>query len=152
VTARLRSDAALYQPAPSPTGRPGRPRVKGHRLPELIVIAAMTRYRWTPVQVRCYGTTLEREVLAIRCLWYGALKGQLVQVVLSRPLGAPDGYELAWSPPTLAPPPRRSSNATATAGRQRLHPLTPDISPASAKPAPVPNAQSPVWCRSGWSA
>ena len=40
------------------------------------MLAAMTRYRWTPVQVRCYATTLEREVLAIRCLWYGALKGQ----------------------------------------------------------------------------
>ena len=68
VTARLRSDAALYAPPPPPTGRPGRPRVKGHRLPELIVIAAMTRYQWTPVTVRCYGKTLQREVLAIRCL------------------------------------------------------------------------------------
>src|SRR6266511_3240561 len=29
VTARLRCDAALYQPAPPPTGRPGRPRLKG---------------------------------------------------------------------------------------------------------------------------
>ena len=95
VTARLRSDAALYQPAPPPTGRPGRPRVKGNRLPDLVVIAAMTRYRWTPARLRCYGQTLDREVLAIRCLWYGALGSQLVQVVLSRRLGAPDGYELA---------------------------------------------------------
>jgi hypothetical protein len=95
VTARLRSDAALYQPAPPPTGRPGRPRVKGDRLPELIMLAAMTHYRWTPVQVGCYGKTLQREVLAIGCLWYGALKGQPVQVVLSRPVGSPDGYQLA---------------------------------------------------------
>jgi len=68
VTARLRSDAALYAPPPPPTGRPGRPPVKGHRLPQLIVIAAMTRYQWTPVTVRCYGKTLQREVLAIGCL------------------------------------------------------------------------------------
>jgi hypothetical protein len=95
VTARLRCDAALYQPAPPPTGRPGRPRVKGDRLPELIVLAAMTRYQWTPVTVSCYGKTLDREVLAIRCLWYGALGGQPVRVILSRPVGAPDGYELA---------------------------------------------------------
>jgi hypothetical protein len=95
VTARLRADAALYELAPPPTGKPGRPRVKGKRLPELVVLAAMTRYQWTPVRLRCYGTTLDREVLAIGCLWYGALGRQPVQVVLSRPIGAPDGYQLA---------------------------------------------------------
>ncbi len=105
VTARLRSDAALYAPPPPPTGRPGRPPVKGHRLPQLIVIAAMTRYRWTPVTVRCYGKTLQREVLAIGCLWYGALKAQPVQVVLSRPLGSPDGYQLALVTTDLAATP-----------------------------------------------
>lgn len=105
VTARLRSDAALYQPAPPPTGRRGRPRRKGDRLPELIVIAAMTCYQWTPVRVRCYGKTLDREVLAIGCLWYGALGGQPVQVVLSRPVGAPDGYELALVTTDLAATP-----------------------------------------------
>jgi hypothetical protein len=106
VTARLRADAALQQPAPPHTGRPGRPRVKGHRLPELIVIAAMTRYQWSPVQVRCYGKILDREVLAIRCLWYGALGGQPVQVILSRPVGAPDGYELALVTTDLAATPQ----------------------------------------------
>jgi DDE superfamily endonuclease len=105
VTARLRADAALHQPAPPHTGRPGRPRVKGHRLPELIVIAAMTCYQWSPVQVHCYGKTLDREVLAIRCLWYGALGGQPVQVILSRPVGAPDGYELALVTTDLAATP-----------------------------------------------
>jgi hypothetical protein len=105
VTARLRCDAALYAPPPPRTGRPGRPRVKGDRLPELIVIAAMTRYQWAPAQLHCYGTTLNREVLAIRCLWYGALGGQLVQVVLSRPVGAPDGYQLALVTTDLAATP-----------------------------------------------
>lgn len=57
VTARLRCDAALYQPAPAPTGRPGRPRVKGDRLPDLTIIAGMTRYQWTPARVRCYAKT-----------------------------------------------------------------------------------------------
>jgi hypothetical protein len=72
------------------------------RLPELIVLAGMTRYRWTPVQVHCYGKLLDREVLAVRCLWYGALKGQPVQVVLSRLQGARDGYELALVSTDLA--------------------------------------------------
>ena len=55
--------------------------------------------------MRCYATTLEREVLAIRCLWYGALKAQPVQVVLSRPVGAPDGYQLALVTTDLAATP-----------------------------------------------
>jgi DDE superfamily endonuclease len=105
VTARLRCDAALYQPTPPPTGRRGHPRVKGDRLPELIVLAAMTCYQWTPVKLRCYGKTLDREVLAICCLWYGALGRQPVQVVLSRPVGAPDGYQLALVTTDLAATP-----------------------------------------------
>jgi hypothetical protein len=124
VTARLRADAALYQPAPPPTGRRGRPRVKGDRLPELIVLAALTRYRWTPLTLRCYGQTQQREVLAIHCLWYGALKAQPVQVVLSRPVGAPDGYQLALATTDLAATQPRSSNATATAGQQKPHSWT----------------------------
>jgi hypothetical protein len=44
VTARLRCDAALYAPPPPRTGRAGRPRVKGHRLPELIMLAGMTQH------------------------------------------------------------------------------------------------------------
>jgi hypothetical protein len=105
VTARLRCDAALYQPAPPATGRRGRPRRKGDRLPELVVIAAMTCYQWTAVRVRCYGRTLDREVLAIGCLWYGALGAQPVQVVLNRPVGAPDGYQLALVTTDLAATP-----------------------------------------------
>jgi hypothetical protein len=105
VTARLRCDAALYELPPPRTGRAGRPCVKGPRLPELIMLAGMTCYRWTPVTVHCYGKTLQREVLAIGCLWYGALGGQPVQVVLSRPVGAPDGYDLALVTTDLAATP-----------------------------------------------
>src|SRR6266498_3638037 len=105
VTARLRSDAALHQLPRPPTGRPGRPRVKGDRLPALIMLAAMTRYRWTPLTVRCYGKLEHQEALAIGCLWYGALKGQPVQVVLSRPVGSPDGFDLALVTTDLAATP-----------------------------------------------
>jgi hypothetical protein len=45
-------------------------------------------------------------VLAIRCVWYGALKGQPVQVILSRPIGSPDGYQLALVTTDLAATPR----------------------------------------------
>src|SRR6266511_4156887 len=39
------------------------------------------------------------------CQWYGALKGQPVQVVLSRPVGSPDGYQLALVTTDLAATP-----------------------------------------------
>ena len=65
----------------------------------------MTRYQWTPTRVRCYGKTLDRDVLALRCLWYGALGGQPVQVILSRPPGARDGYQLALVTTDLAATP-----------------------------------------------
>src|SRR4029450_10760294 len=48
----------------------------------------------------------DREVLALRCLWYGALGSQPVQVVLSRPVGACDGYELALVTTDLAATPQ----------------------------------------------
>jgi hypothetical protein len=152
VTARLRSDAALYQPAPPRNGRPGRLHRKGNRLPELVVMAAMTRYRWTPVKLRCYGKALDREVLALRCLWYGALGSQLVRVVLSRPVGAPDGYQLALVTTDLAATPKRSSNATPTAGPKRPHSWTPATWPASARPAPAPSARWSAWSPSAWRA
>ena len=52
VTVRMRADAALHQLPPPRTGKPGRPRSKGDRLPELIVIAALTATRWQPALVR----------------------------------------------------------------------------------------------------
>ncbi|HZD71766.1 MAG TPA: transposase [Actinomycetes bacterium] len=68
VTARLRSDAALYQPAPPPTGPPRAPagqrrpapRAARHRRHDLLPVGS--------VQLCCYGKTLDREVLALRCL------------------------------------------------------------------------------------
>jgi len=96
VTTRLRADAALYAlPGPRRPSQRGRPRVKGERLPELIVLAGMTSIRWQLVQVRCYGRTRTKELTSLVCLWYTVFGAQPVRVVLVRPPGAPDGYELA---------------------------------------------------------
>jgi DDE superfamily endonuclease len=95
VTVRMRADAALHQLPPPRTGKPGRPRSKGDRLPELIVIAALTATRWQPALVRRYGRTDRVELAVLRCLWPGVFGTRPVQVVLVRPPGAPDGYDLA---------------------------------------------------------
>jgi hypothetical protein len=95
VTTRLRSDAVLYELAPPRTGKPGRPRTKGKRLPELIVLAALTSVRWQQTVVACYGERRLVEVACWRCLWYGTFGARPVKVVLVRAPGAPDGYDLA---------------------------------------------------------
>ena len=70
---RLRLDAALYEPAPrrSP-GQPGRPRVKGKRLPTLQAILADPQTRWTQVRVPHWYSEGEREVEVVSgtCVWY----------------------------------------------------------------------------------
>jgi hypothetical protein len=95
VTTRLRCDAALHALPPPPSGRRGRPPVKGGRLPELIVLAGMTSTRFTGVRVCCYGEQTIRMLAAFTCLWPGVFGTRTVQVVLVRKPGVPDGYDLA---------------------------------------------------------
>lgn len=54
IITRLRLDAALYEPAPPPSGKAGRPRKKGKRLPTLQAILDDSQTIWQSVQVRWY--------------------------------------------------------------------------------------------------
>ncbi len=66
-TTRLRKDAALYEPPPARTGRRGRPREKGNRLPSLATLAATAAF--TSVTVTRYGKTAgdRRQQANLRC-------------------------------------------------------------------------------------
>lgn len=81
-TTRLRSNAALYELAPPRTGRRGRPRLKGARLPALAQLAGTVTF--TATVVHRYGHTATVQTSVLRCLWYGVLGPQQVQVVLVR--------------------------------------------------------------------
>lgn len=71
VITRLRLDAALYKPAPPPTGKAGRPRKKGKRLPTLQVILEDDQTEWRPVQVRWYdGQIRQMEMTSQTAVWY----------------------------------------------------------------------------------
>lgn len=85
-TTRLRKDAALYDLPPARTGRRGRPRAKGDRLPPLAGIAATAAF--APVTVTRYGKTAVVQAAAITCLWYGACGPQPVQVIVIRDASA----------------------------------------------------------------
>jgi hypothetical protein len=91
LTSRMRRDAALYEPAPPPTGRRGRPRTKGDRLPTPPQLAAQARRRdWRRVTIDVRGQTVERLVYVRDVLWYAINKRDLVRLVVVRD---PEGIE-----------------------------------------------------------
>jgi len=91
ITSRMRRDAALYQPAPPRTGRPGRPRTKGERLPTPAELStALPKRAWTRVEIDVRGKTATRLVHVCDVLWYHVNKTDLVRLVILRD---PDGVE-----------------------------------------------------------
>jgi DDE family transposase len=70
---RLRLDAALYAPAPQrPPGQPGRPRVKGTRLPTLQQALLDATTPWTSVTVAGWYREPQRavDVISATAVWY----------------------------------------------------------------------------------
>ena len=91
-TTRLRKDAALHGLPPARTGRRGRPRVRGDRLPSLAKLAAATAF--TQVTVTRYGKAATVSAATVTCLWYSVFGTRAVTVVLIRDKSA-TGYDLA---------------------------------------------------------
>jgi hypothetical protein len=84
VVSRLRLDAALYAPPPRRRpGQKGRPRRRGDRLPPLAQRIARHR-RWTSLPLVLYGRTVTPQVFTLDALWYGALRSQLIRIVVVR--------------------------------------------------------------------
>ncbi|MEV0573184.1 transposase [Micrococcus luteus] len=85
VTSRMRRDAALYEPAPPRTGRRGRPRTKGDRLPTPAGLAEQARKsHWKQVTVDVRGKTATKLVLTRDVLWYRVNKHALLRLVIVR--------------------------------------------------------------------
>ena len=93
VTSRLRRDAAVYELTPPRTGKRGRPRKKGDRLPALAVMAAAAT-DWQTVTFDQRGTEIVRQVWSRQLLWYHVAKDTpLLLVVVRDPDGVqPDDY------------------------------------------------------------
>jgi hypothetical protein len=102
-TTRLRKDAALYELPGPRTGRRGRPRVKGPRLPSLAGLAKTAAF--SPVTVTCYGRTATVPAAAITCLWHGVFGARRAQVILIRDKARPGGYDLALATTDLTASP-----------------------------------------------
>jgi hypothetical protein len=71
IITRLRLDAALYEPAPPRSGKAGRPRKKGKRLPTLQAVLDDSLTKWQTVQVNWYdGQTQWMEMTSQTAVWY----------------------------------------------------------------------------------
>jgi hypothetical protein len=92
-TTRLPANATLYDVAPPPTGRRGRPALKGPRLAKLAVLAADVR--WQKTTVYRYGRTETVYLAQMACLWYGSFANTSGQCVLVRELDSVKAYDLA---------------------------------------------------------
>lgn len=80
-TTRIQRNGVLYQPAPPPTSRRGRPRTKGERIGTPAEAAANAP--WRQVVITRYGRVDTVAVADIACLWYGAFgrrRGRLIAV------------------------------------------------------------------------
>ena len=91
-TTRLRVNAALHGLPPERTGKKGRPRVKGDRLPSLAKIAAAAAF--SQVRVTRYGKRETVAVHAFTCLWYSVTGAKPVTVILIRDKSR-TGFDLA---------------------------------------------------------
>jgi DDE superfamily endonuclease len=95
LTSRLRSNAALFAPAPPPTGKRGRPAKWGDRLGTLTQIAADPATGWDEQTVRRYGKE-ERLMLAqVDCLWGPLGPDTPARVIVVQDTSKPSGYQLA---------------------------------------------------------
>ena len=91
-TTRLRVNAALCALPPERTGKKGRPRVKGDRLPSLAKIAATAVF--SQVRVTRYGKRETIAACAFTCLWYSVTGAKPVTVILIRDKSR-TGFDLA---------------------------------------------------------
>ncbi|NTW01963.1 MAG: transposase [Oscillochloris sp.] len=106
LVSRLRLDAALYDPAPPPTGRRGRPRLKGARQPTLAARLSDPATTWQDTTLRWYGGTTKTVRLASgRAVWYhsGLPPVSIRWVLVSDPDGKFESQALLSTDPDASP-------------------------------------------------
>jgi hypothetical protein len=94
LTTRVRATAALYELAPAPTGKRGRPPLKGKRLPSLATLAETLAFK--PVTITGPDDRQRIEHAAeLVCLWYGPFHTRPIKLLLVRSPDRADGYDIA---------------------------------------------------------
>jgi hypothetical protein len=85
IVSRIRSDAALFDLPPARTGRRGRPRLRGQRLPNPKQMAAtLPSSRWSKHLLQLRSAPTERLLFSRLVLWYNAAGSKPLLLVTSR--------------------------------------------------------------------
>jgi hypothetical protein len=95
VVSRMRRDAAIHEAPPPRTGKKGRPRSKGARLPTPPALAAkLAKTDWATADIDWRGRTETRLIWSRPVLWYRVCPHAMVALVVVRdPKGVePDDY------------------------------------------------------------
>jgi hypothetical protein len=102
-TTRLPANAVLYGPKPPPTGKRGRPRVKGERLGTCAQAAASAA--WTDAVIHVYGQDTAVRITSAEALWHGSFKTAPGRLVLVKDPDSGKPYDLGlFTPGTGAAP------------------------------------------------
>jgi DDE superfamily endonuclease len=91
-TTRLPANAVLSGLKPPPTGKRGRPRVKGDRLGSCAQIAQGAN--WADAVINVYGHDVTVQITAADALWYGSFKSAPGRVMLVRAPDSGKPYDL----------------------------------------------------------
>lgn len=104
VVSRLRRDAALYAAAPPRTGKRGRPRKKGARLPTPAELA-QAAVDWIVEELDWRGRRVTKRLWSTDVLWYRVCPEALVRLVVVRdPAGPqPDDFFFFTTDRSLSP-------------------------------------------------
>jgi hypothetical protein len=101
-TTRIQRNAVLYQPAPPPTGKRGRPRTKGDRIGAPAQAAAGAA--WRQATVARYGRAGTVRIAEVVCLWYGAFGKRTGRLIAAAEGASEDGRQLLLFTTDLAAP------------------------------------------------
>jgi len=87
INTRIRCNAAINDLAPPPTGRRGRPRTKGDKLPSPAELATQVT-DWTTTQICVRGQMIEVQLYSRLILWYAVARSKpLLLVIVRDPAG-----------------------------------------------------------------
>ena len=94
VTTRMRANAAVFALAPPPTGKRGRPALKGARLASLAQLAATAVFQAVTI-TGPDGRSRTEHVWSTTCLWYGPFHTRPVVIMLIRKPDRTDSFDVA---------------------------------------------------------
>jgi hypothetical protein len=147
-TTRIQRNGVLYQPAPPPAGKRGRPRTKGERIGT--PAQATAGAAWRQATVARYGRSGTVRIAEVACRWYGAFGKRTGRLIAAAEGAGEEGRQLLLFTTDLAVPAEQIVTRYAARWSVEVAIETAkgpwgSARPATASPPPC-NAPSPWGC------